>query len=82
MAFIDLGNPLGMVVSGPGSEILAEDIGGCDSTASVEEYSQWLKEVPPKTIASECGACALAPEVKFPKGFDDIGLLIAASHAS
>lgn len=83
MAFIDLGNPLGMVVSGPRSEVIAERIGGLDSGSSVEAYSGWIHDVPPTMVASECGARVLPTVAELPDDVgDDFGLLVASRPGS
>lgn len=83
MAFIDLGNPLGMVVSGPGSEVVAERIGGFDSGSTVDAYSGWIHDVPPTMVASECGARILPTVAELPSDIeDDFGSLIASRPGS
>lgn len=79
MAYIDLGSPFGIVVSGEGASTLAGDIGGEHVEASVKDYSEWLlgQRI---MVAPECGARVMEHVVEAPVGRDDAGLLVAAER--
>lgn len=63
MPFVDLGNPIGPLVVGSGSEELAKELGpNYAATLDAEEYSDWVGETM-AGVAHECGARAVEHSV-------------------
>ncbi len=83
MAYIDLGNPVGFVVSGMGAERIAGDVGGVVSYVDPGEYQAWVHETQCGQIAPECGALALASthdaDVAHIQRHDDYGQVLGSN---